>query len=433
MSEADIEDVSSHNRRVHKLVLTGGPCSGKTTGQARLSTFFENMGWKVYRVPETATHLLSGGVEFSHMDPDQVEEFQEDLLLCMIQTEETFFRLAKRCDQNCLVICDRGTMDARAYMSEDSWDRVLKRNALNAVELRDNRYDQVVHLVTAANGAEDFYNTEDNPMRKEGLELARQRDQATGEAWIGHPYLEIIDNSTDFDTKLKRLIMAVCLKVDIDVGDRLAERSKKVKFLVAKMPSDMMFPSYQDFHVVHEYLISANPNIQLRLRMRGQGNTYSYQYTIRQVRANNQVVELRRQISHRDYLNLLAQRDHSHYTVHKKRRCFLWRNLYFQLDMYLPPCSPKCEGLILLETYTTLKSSAVKLPPFLEVIKDATGDPEFSMFNLSRSHPSASTLMAYGGFQFTELNVNNNKNSNNSANNSNGNIKNNGSMTITPQ
>jgi tRNA uridine 5-carbamoylmethylation protein Kti12 len=30
-------------------VLTGGPCGGKTTGQARLSTFFENLGWKVYR------------------------------------------------------------------------------------------------------------------------------------------------------------------------------------------------------------------------------------------------------------------------------------------------------------------------------------------------------------------------------------------------
>lgn len=385
-------DENHNNNRVHKLVLTGGPCSGKTTGQARLSTFFENMGWKVFRVPETATHLLSGGVEFGEMNEDQVEEFQEDLLLCMIQTEETFFRLAKRCEQNCLVICDRGTMDARAYMSEESWDRVLKRNGLNAVELRDNRYDQVVHLVTAANGAEDFYNTEDNPMRKEGLDLARQRDQATGEAWIGHPYLEIIDNSTDFDTKLKRLIMAVCLKVDIDVGDRLAKKSKKVKFLVAKIPSDVMFPSYQDFHVVHEYLISANPKIQLRLRMRGQGNTYSYQYTVRQVRANNQVVELRRQISHRDYLNLLAQRDHSHYTVQKKRRCFLWKNLYFQLDMYLPPCSTRCDGLILLETYTTVKSSDVRLPPFLEITRDCTDDPDYSMFNLSRCPPTTFRL-----------------------------------------
>lgn len=372
-----------HNKRVHKLVLTGGPCSGKTTGQARLSTFFENMGWKVYRVPETATHLLSGGVDFAKLNPESVEEFQEDLLLCMIQTEETFFRLARKSNQNCLVICDRGTMDARAYMSEDSWNRVLKRNGLNAVELRDNRYDQVVHLVTAANGAEEFYNTEDNPMRKEGLELARMRDQATGEAWIGHPYLEIIDNSTDFETKLKRLIATVCLKIDIDVGDRLACKSRKLKFLVSKMPQNIKFPSYQDFHVTHKYLISNNPMIQLRLRVRGQGDTHSYQYTVRQLRAHNQFVELRRQITHRDYLNLLAQQDDSHYTVHKKRRCFLWQNFYFQLDIYLPPCSPRCNGLVLLETYTTLKSSDVKLPPFLDIIKEVTDDMEYSMYKLS--------------------------------------------------
>lgn len=240
-----------NSKRVHKVVLTGGPCSGKTTGQARLSKFFENLGWRVFRVPETATHLLSGGVEFNQMDADSVEEFQEDLLLCMIQTEETFFRLARKCEQNCLVICDRGTMDARAYMSEESWDRVLKRNGLNAIELRDKRYDQVIHLVTAANGAEEFYNTEDNPTRTEGLELARMRDQATGEAWTEHPHLETIDNSTDFDTKLKRVIGAVCLKVGIEnvAGDvlkadnnddeavRLARKNKKMKYLVSKIPS----------------------------------------------------------------------------------------------------------------------------------------------------------------------------------------------------
>jgi len=28
-----------------------GPCGGKTTGQTRLCTFFENMGWKVGRDP----------------------------------------------------------------------------------------------------------------------------------------------------------------------------------------------------------------------------------------------------------------------------------------------------------------------------------------------------------------------------------------------
>ena len=56
-------------RKIWKLVLTGGPCGGKTTGQARLSAFFENLGWKVYRVPETANILLSGGIKFPDLTP----------------------------------------------------------------------------------------------------------------------------------------------------------------------------------------------------------------------------------------------------------------------------------------------------------------------------------------------------------------------------
>lgn len=56
---------------IYKLVLTGGPCSGKTTGQARLSTFFENLGWKVYRVPETASVLFGGGIRFPDMTKEE--------------------------------------------------------------------------------------------------------------------------------------------------------------------------------------------------------------------------------------------------------------------------------------------------------------------------------------------------------------------------
>ena len=75
-----------------RLVLTGGPCGGKTTAQVfcffpfqivssfcqqiTLSTIFESMGWRVFRVPETATILLGGGVSFSLLDDEQRLEFQ---------------------------------------------------------------------------------------------------------------------------------------------------------------------------------------------------------------------------------------------------------------------------------------------------------------------------------------------------------------------
>uniref|UniRef100_A0A0M3HI84 AAA_28 domain-containing protein n=1 Tax=Ascaris lumbricoides TaxID=6252 RepID=A0A0M3HI84_ASCLU len=78
---------SAPKRRIYKVVLTGGPCGGKTTGQDRLRTFFEGLGWKVYTVPETATILLGGGVKFAELTRDQTYAFQKDLLLTMLRIE----------------------------------------------------------------------------------------------------------------------------------------------------------------------------------------------------------------------------------------------------------------------------------------------------------------------------------------------------------
>lgn len=235
------------------------------------------------------------------------EKFQENLIKVMIAMERTFFTLASTCQQNCIVICDRGIMDATAYMSRESWEKVLKANGWNTVELRDNRYNQVLHLVTSADGAEDYYNTEDNPCRTEGLELAREIDRRTSEAWVGHPYIDVLDNSTNFDTKMRKMISTVCRRIGIEAGDRLKSASKKIKFLVkGPMPLEAAFPPFQDFDVVHDYLITANPKVQSRLRKRGQNGNWSYQHTVRRADAGSQSVELRRQISHRDYVVRIA-------------------------------------------------------------------------------------------------------------------------------
>ena len=44
-----------------------------------------------------------------------------------------------------------------------------------------------------------------NKTRTEDIELAQTNDRLVGEAWVGHPYYELIDNSTDFETKMRRL------------------------------------------------------------------------------------------------------------------------------------------------------------------------------------------------------------------------------------
>ena len=105
-------------------------------------------------------------------------------------------------------------------------------------------------MVTAAKGAEQYYSIEHHATRLEGLEEARDRDTNAAEAWIGHPYVDIIDNDCDFESKINRLISCVALKMGIDIGDRLNVNAKKVKFaLNGPLPKDAAFPNFRDFEV----------------------------------------------------------------------------------------------------------------------------------------------------------------------------------------
>jgi hypothetical protein len=40
-----------------------------------LATFFESLGWIVFRVPETATLLLGGGINFSALTAEQASGY----------------------------------------------------------------------------------------------------------------------------------------------------------------------------------------------------------------------------------------------------------------------------------------------------------------------------------------------------------------------
>jgi len=386
MKDLEVKEPLPPTRRIHKLVLTGGPCGGKTTGQAHLATFFESLGWKVFRVPETATVLMSGGISFGELNEEQVLDFQEHLVATMMALEDTYFSMAEKCSQNCLIIADRGVMDASAFIARDAWDKILTKLSLEDIEISDNRYNHVVHLQSAAIGAEKFYTTEDHTARFEGLELARERDNNAMEAWRDHPYVDIIDNRADFDSKMNRLVDVVVRRIGIDVGDRFSANARKVKFVINGLPEDSEFPvKFTDFQVVHHYLHSAQKEYQTRLRKRVRNGRATYTFTVRKPELQGQTVEVKQPISQRDYANLLAHRDDNHLPVFKTRRSFLYENQQYQLDIYRAPCHSRCQGLVLLETFTTFPDHELmaSLPPFLRVKRNTTGDPAFSMYNLS--------------------------------------------------
>lgn len=46
---------------ITRILLTGGPCAGKTTALAAISQDLSHLGYKVLIVPEAATLIMKGG------------------------------------------------------------------------------------------------------------------------------------------------------------------------------------------------------------------------------------------------------------------------------------------------------------------------------------------------------------------------------------
>jgi hypothetical protein len=86
-----------------------------------------------------------------------------------MQMEDTFTYIAASLDGPSVVVCDRGCMDIAAYLPEPQWKATLRAVGVCVGGLL-RRYDAVVHLVTAADGAEKFYTTANNAARRESPE-----------------------------------------------------------------------------------------------------------------------------------------------------------------------------------------------------------------------------------------------------------------------
>jgi len=220
--------------------------------------------------------MLSGGINFAFMNGEQIFELQRSIVNLMMCLEDSYEAICAKGapNENCLLICDRGIMDASVYCDTATWQRVMESVGLDSVSACDARYTGVVHLVTAADGAEEHYNLDSNAegVRNETAEQARELDQKTGGAWASHPSLSVIDNSTDFNTKIKRGLAATCGFVG-EQAPNFALRRRKYLVSSANLRSAGLHVKTSDCD--YTYLISSD-NKQHRLRRRVADGTFLY-------------------------------------------------------------------------------------------------------------------------------------------------------------
>ena len=369
-------------KKVTKIVLTGGPCAGKTTGLLYLEEKLADQGFSVFKTPEIATLFDSCGINLGKLAKDNPRQYikAQELLLKMIMQTEDYLEgyLQDLPEDKIVMLCDRGAMDQMGYIAVKRFKALIAKLDLDLVQIRDARYDAVVHLVTAASGAEDYYSPENNPAHCETPEEARLIDERVKQAWLGHPHLEVIDNSTDFQGKMKRLRQAVARVLGIPVPLGI-ER----KFLLDSCFSskDILVP-YQKISIEQCYLTSGKTR-EVIIRKRGQRGSFIYYLAHKQpLEKPGKIIEIEEQMSPEEYDALRRLRDPNKRIIRENRFCFVWQNQYFKLDVFKNP-----SGLVLLKIELTEENQEFSLPPFLPVIKEVTGDINFSNYNIASKNP----------------------------------------------
>ncbi|CAD8077649.1 unnamed protein product [Paramecium sonneborni] len=330
--------IKNNKSRVRKICLTGGPCAGKTTGLNYLAEKLKERGFAVFLVPEAATTLFMGGgmLDLDNYSSEGKMTFQMNLLNLQMKLEHSFNVLAMLCPANKtpVLLCDRGLMDGKAYMDQTEWYEMIGKYNLDEFQMRDLRYDAVVHMVTAADNT-DCYSTLNNKARHETQQQALQMDHRTQKAWTGHPNLIKIDNHSvqSFNEKLDWLLHEVLRVLGHPIPQKVIGKTRQ--FILAE---DINFNQLKEDHQIVEinktYLIPQQENSTLLLVQRtheGQSQLYIKEKFFekdKMVKAN--IVKLQK----KDY-EIFRKLAHPEFAIIKiKKVCFTYEGQNFIVNEY---------------------------------------------------------------------------------------------------
>lgn len=281
-------------------------------------------------------------------------------------------------DEKILIVCDRGLMDNKAYMTNAEYQIVLDRMHTDEVSIRD-RYDAVFHLVSAANGTPEIYakNKENNPARSESIDQAVDLDNKLIQSWTGHPHLRVIDNSTSFEEKMKRLVS----EISCYLGEPEPYEIER-KFLIEHPDIALLEkqPNCQKVEIIQTYLRS-DENKEIRIRQRGTQGSYIYFKTVKKYVTPTTRVEMEERLSEKEYLKLLMEADTSMHQIRKTRYCLSENGQYFEIDLY-----PFWKDQAIVEIELLSEEQEIQLPSFLHVIKEVTDDDSYKNASLARRY-----------------------------------------------
>jgi len=256
--------------------------------------------------------------------------------------EEEFAGAAREGDVPTVILCDRGMTDSQAYAASiEDWQILLEEGGWTEEGLMD-RYDVVVHLTSAAWGAEAFFTQENNLARRESVEEARQVDDRIKAAWKDHPEIVVIDNSTDFQQKINRVFEAVARSVMPRFGLELPAGMSAVSavpgtYLITKGDIYEIWPELRtdSFSELTYTFLAGHSDRTLRRRTRGDTSTFIL--STREGPPGGEPTTRTQRIRRQLYNDLIPERRSDLSVVQVKRHALVEDGIRIELDEVLAP------------------------------------------------------------------------------------------------
>ena len=348
---------------IKKIVLTGGPGSGKTTVTNRIKKNFSEEGYRVIIVDETASYLINMGIRPFGDDAMNMLDFQEIVLKTQLAKEAIVDRsLDLMDDKNTIIIYDRGALDNRAYVDYDEFQQVLTRlNNVPTISQLMNKYDLVINLVSSS----DFYSIKNNPARSESVDHALDLGDKTLSSWMGHNNIKIVLPKASVEEKVAEVLNIINRTLD--------EKSirKQEKYLVRL--DNLDFSLSHSFKEIEQIYLESNVNMEKRIRKSVFNGAITYTYTVYRRDINgNKILESEEEIDERDYNRLIDFKDEERDAIYKTRYYFTENGKYFYIDKFSDN-----DNVGILEI-NVLEGEALKLPSFVTIIDRVSGDVEYS-------------------------------------------------------
>lgn len=266
--ETPSKDLADKRSRQMSIVLTGGPCSGKSSVLAVIRDRLSKRGMQVVTVPEYATHFFanSDGFQGEWVGTEKEEGLQCVFLKYQMMQEDMFKTFAALNSKPTVLLLDRGVMDQKVFTSSLSiWNEALKQCNVTEDDIL-KRYDMVMHLSTCAKvGEYEWGPGSNNPGRYHTPEEAATLDKTCEDVYKGHKQLRMVPHCPKFEDKLEFVMKY--LEDALGVDGLAGKRERAEVKVIGTIPEDVLLHS-QAWEVQSAFLdTTMQRSVRRRLRI----------------------------------------------------------------------------------------------------------------------------------------------------------------------